>query len=36
VRLQGAGPREGETWTLVREDNKRPGRNHRVNKSDNE
>ncbi len=24
VRLQGAGPREGETWTLVREDNRRP------------
>ena len=26
VRLQGAGPREGETWTLVREDNRRGGR----------
>ena len=32
VRLQGAGPREGETWTLVREDkNKRPRRNYRDN-----
>jgi len=30
VRLQGAGPREGETWTLVREDNRRPRRNRRV------
>ena len=27
VRLQGSGPREGETWTLVREDNRRGGRN---------
>jgi len=27
VRLQGAGPREGETWTLVREDNRRGARN---------
>ncbi len=30
VRLQGAGPREGETWTLVREDNRRPRQNRRV------
>ncbi|RZD40794.1 MAG: hypothetical protein CXT73_06225 [Methanobacteriota archaeon] len=36
VRLQGAGPREGETWTLVREDNKRPRRNYRDNNPDNE
>ena len=27
VRLHGSGPREGETWTLVREDNRRGGRN---------
>jgi cold shock CspA family protein len=25
VRLQGSGPREGETWTLVKEDNNRRG-----------
>jgi cold shock CspA family protein len=36
VRLQGAGPREGETWTLVREDKKRPRRNYRDNNPDNE
>jgi len=36
VRLQGAGPREGETWTLVREDNKRPRHNHHENNADNE
>jgi len=34
VRLQGAGPREGETWTLVREDGKRPKRTHRNNQTD--
>jgi hypothetical protein len=34
VRLQGAGPREGETWTLVREDGERPKRTHRNKHND--
>jgi hypothetical protein len=32
VRLQGAGPREGETWKLVRDD----GRNQKRNRRDAE
>ena len=32
VRLQGAGPREGETWKLVRDD----GRNQKTNRRDAE
>jgi len=34
VRLQGSGPREGETWTLVREDGERPKRTHRNKHND--
>jgi len=36
VRLQGAGPREGETWKLVREDGRKSRQNHRVQKNDDE
>ena len=34
VRLQGAGPREGETWTLVKDNTSRPKRGRREKQSD--
>jgi len=36
VRLHGAGPREGETWTLVREDNNKRNRKRRPPRQDQE